>query len=76
MIIPTLILCAPLFYLSLAEANARQTLPDHDKTASIHAQVEALSKELEAKEKSLATDRAAEKDRAEAPDARRPATRP
>ncbi len=46
----------------IAEASAQRTLPKHDGPALIHAQVEALSKELAAKEKSLASARAAEKD--------------
>jgi hypothetical protein len=64
MIIRTLILCAPVIHLCLAESSARQSLPRPDGPASIHSQVEALSKELGSKENSLAIARAAEKDRA------------
>ena len=49
-------------YLSVAASGAQETAPEPGAQSSVHAKVESLSKELEAKEKSLVSARAASKD--------------
>jgi thiol-disulfide isomerase/thioredoxin len=62
MIIRTVVVAALAIHLTLAEGRAQGT-PRHPVVPeSIHAQIESLSKELEAKEKSLRSARAASKD--------------
>jgi thiol-disulfide isomerase/thioredoxin len=58
----TLIISILAVYLRVASARAQFTPPQPREPEPIHAQVQALSKELAAQEKSLASARAAEKD--------------